>query len=154
MGAIIQSPEKCFRICLFSVLAATPTQSLLLCFVTSCPSVTFRAIIASKCQLSKKWFERCKVLEGVWHRATTLQENNCHHQQSKMPSLTLFGNMTVKTGEILTNHQRVSEQKIQIIILILKRGHCPRENTQNKPKRRKWKLAVNTLLGLVATTHP
>ena len=53
MGAIIQSPEKCFQICLFSVLAASPTQSLLLCFVTSCPSVTFRAIIASKCQLSK-----------------------------------------------------------------------------------------------------
>ena len=37
----------------------------------------------------KKWFEGPKVLEGGGHRATTLQENNCRHQQSKMPSHTL-----------------------------------------------------------------
>ena len=58
----------------------------------------------------KNWFQRHKVLEVVehrvvWfpnplaagsqmgtlsrHRATILQENNCHHQQSKTPSPTL-----------------------------------------------------------------
>ena len=38
-------------------------------------------------------------------------------------AVSLFGNMTVETGEILII-TKVSEQKIQIIILILKRGPC------------------------------
>ena len=41
-------------------------------------------------------------------------------------AVSLFGNMTVWTRRNTHNHQRgsVSEQKIQIIILILKRGPC------------------------------
>ena len=39
-------------------------------------------------------------------------------------AVSLFGNMTVWTRRNTHNHQRVSEQKIQITILILKRGPC------------------------------
>ena len=38
-------------------------------------------------------------------------------------AVSLFGNMTVEPGE-MHKITKVSEQKIPIIILILKRGHC------------------------------
>ena len=118
MGAIIQSPEKCFQICLFSVLAASPTQSLLLCFVTSCPSVTFRAIIASKCQLSKNGLKG----PNCWKEWGTEQlpckkiivatnSQRCHHIHSEVDSIAvLFGNMTAKTGEMLNKTKECKYQ--------------------------------------------
>ena len=70
-----------------------------------------------------------KSLVGFCHVFSLLVvHHNNHHGVVSLDSIavSLFGNKTVETGEILiiTKESDASEQKIQIIILILKWGPC------------------------------